>query len=446
MRTRKALMCMLAAVSVSVVYALERPDTLPSASTADAQHIEDLKNSQKVVFFGDADVSASTDSIKALMDKFYVDQYKHFQDPEAPYFLMMSRDATLAMGIGGAVRMRGWLDFDGSVPYNGFIPYTISVPENPMMRRRLDATPSGTALFFRIIGINKTFGNFSAFIQGSFDGGTGREFKIKKSYVTINDWTIGYTTSTFSDIEANPPVIDAQGPNGQVNNTSVLIQWRKPISKKFTLAASLEFPESHILSDGMYTAELKDWCPDIVAFGQYQWREGSGHVRLSALLRNIPYRNLVEKKNTSKIGFGTQISCIVPMDYNWTLFAEGVGGKGCETYLNDFMVGTLDLMPTPDKDGDMYAPWCYGLTCGIKYNFTSGLFASISGSEARLLPQKGNGAPDLYRYGLYGVANIIWNMSPRLQVGAEYLMGMRKNADGASGHAKRVNMLFSFSF
>lgn len=446
MTTRKALMCILAALTVSAAYAYEHSDTLQSAPTADAQHLEDVKSSQKVVFFGGDEDRASNDSVRALMDKFYVDQYKHFQDPEAPYFLMMSRDATLAMGIGGAVRMRGWMDFDGAVPYNGFIPYTIPVPESPMHRRRLDATPSGTALFFRIIGINRSLGHFSAFIQGSFDGGTGREFKIKKSYVTINDWTIGYTTSTFSDIEANPPVIDAQGPNGQVNNTSVLLQWRKPISNKITLAASLEFPESHILADRENTAELSDWCPDIVAFGQYQWLGGRGHVRLSGLLRNLPYRNLVAQKSESVIGFGGQLSCILPIGYNWTIFAEGVGGKGCETYINDFMVGTLDLMPTPERKGEMYAPWCYGLTGGIKYNFTPSLFASLSGSEARLLAKKGTGDPNLYRYGLYGVVNVIWNMSPRLQVGAEYLMGMRKNADGEKGDAKRVNMLFSFSF
>lgn len=421
-------------------------DSLPEVPvTAAQQHAEDVKNSRRLVFFGNDSTKAGNDSIRALMDKFYVDQYRHFQDPEAPYFLLMSRDATLAMGIGGAVRMRGWMDFDGSVPYSGFIPYTIPVPENPEMRRRLDATPSGTALFFRIIGINKSLGNFSAYIQGSFDGGTGREFKIKKSYVTINDWTIGYATSTFVDIAANPPVIDAQGPNGQINNTSVLLQWRHSFRKGWSVAASVEFPKSYIKADGVHTRELNDWFPDLVAYGQYQWARGAGHVRLSALYRMLPYRNLVEQKNKSRVGFAGQLSAVVPCDYNWTLTAEAVGGRGCETYINDFMTDALDLMPAPGQDGEMYAPWCYGLTFGVKYNFTPSLFVSMAGSEARLLPKSG-AAPSLYRYGLYGVANVIWNMSPRLQVGAEYLIGKRENADGQSGSAQRVNMLFQFSF
>ncbi|MDE6693207.1 MAG: hypothetical protein K2K05_07455, partial [Muribaculaceae bacterium] len=189
----------IAVIACMSTRASEPVDSTHVPAYAERQHIEDLKHSQRLVFYGDDSVKVRQDSIRSLIDRFYVDQYRHFQDPEAPYFLLLSKDATLAMGIGGAVRMRGFLDFDGSVPYSGFIPYTMPVPENPAMRRRLDATPSGTALFFRIIGINKTLGNFSAFIQGSFDGGTGREFKIKKSYVTINEVTIGYTTSSFSD-------------------------------------------------------------------------------------------------------------------------------------------------------------------------------------------------------------------------------------------------------
>ncbi|MDE6826334.1 MAG: hypothetical protein K2J18_06150, partial [Paramuribaculum sp.] len=58
----------------------------------------------------------SQDSIKNILDRFYYDQFRSFQDPEAPYFLFMSRDAKLTMGIGGCVRMRGWYDWGGAIP------------------------------------------------------------------------------------------------------------------------------------------------------------------------------------------------------------------------------------------------------------------------------------------------------------------------------------------
>ena len=412
---------------------------------AEMEQRQQLHSSCRVMMLPGSGEEASADSVRALMEKFYVDQYRHFQDPEAPYFMMMSRDATLAMGIGGAVRMRGWYDFDGAMPYNGFIPYTIAVPENPAKRRALKATPAGTALYFRIIGVNKSFKNFSAFIQGNFDGGSGSEFKIKKSYCTINEVTVGYAPSAFCDIQANPPVIDAQGPCGQTNNTSVLLQWTHPLRKGWTVAASAEFPKSNILADGTTTDEVADWLPDVVVYGQKEWARGMGHVRLSGLLRTVPYRDLVEQRNRTCMGFGMQLSAVVPATYSLTLYAEAVGGKGCETYVNDLMVTTFDLINDTSRPGRMKAPWCMGYTAGAKYNFRPNLFATICASQTCFRPG-GSPQASTYKYGLYGAANVVWNMSPRLQVGAEYLIGKRMNYGGDSDDAQRVNLLFSFMF
>ncbi len=413
---------------------------------AEEARIDRMKDSHKVIYFGSEDKSAGKDSMESLIARFYVDQYRHFQDPEAPYFLMMSRDATLAMGVGGAVRMRGWYNFDRDVPYNGFIPYTIPVPADPARQRSLNATAAGTALFFRIIGTNKALGNFSAYIQGNFDGNGGSDFKIKKSYVTINDWTIGYATSTFSDITANPPVIDAQGPCGQVNNTAVLLQWRHDIKSRWTVAASMEFPKSYANTDNVTTESIKDWFPDLTAFGQLNWRGGTSHVRVSGLLRALPYRDLLAGKNRTVIGWGAQLSGKASTSYPLTLFWEAVGGRGIESYINDLSVANLDLLNNPEARGKMYAPYCVGLTGGLRFDFSPQVFASVSMSQARMWRKSGSDDAEAYKYGLYGVANVFWNMSARLQVGAEYLYGYRKNCDREGGHAQRVNLLFQFSF
>lgn len=442
--TRKIIVCALMAICFSAAWSKTATDSIiHHPVNADQQHVEDIKHSQKLMIVNGDSTTVTNDSVRKLIDRFYVDQYHHFQDPEAPYFLMMSKDATLALGLGGAVRMRGYYNFDGSVPFAGFIPFTIPVPGDPAMQRRLNATPSGTALFIRIIGSNKKVGNFSAYIQGSFDGGEGRDFKIKKSYVTINDFAIGYATSAFVDIAANPPVIDAQGPCGQTNNTSVLVTWRHPTDKGWLFSGSVEFPKSQFVVDQNIEA-LDDWFPDVIGYAERQWANGAGHVRLSGLMRVLSYRDLVTATNHDKIGFGGQLTGIIPIGYSTTLFAEAVGGKGIETYINDMAVTGLDLISSTTP-GKLYAPWCYGLTAGVKYNILPDLFASVSVSESRLMARAGVD-PMQYKYGLYGVANIFWNMSPRLQVGAEYLMGQRKNFNGESGSAKRVNLLFQFSF
>ena len=95
-----------------------------------AQHLSDihrdsLKNTHHIIDFSNSNKEANTDSIKAIIEKFYYDQFRHSQNPNAPYFLFMSRDAGLTMGIGGAVRMRAYYDWDGAIAAPGFAPFLI---------------------------------------------------------------------------------------------------------------------------------------------------------------------------------------------------------------------------------------------------------------------------------------------------------------------------------
>ena len=44
---------------------------------------------------------AYRDSIQRIVDMFYYDQFRHFQDPAAPYFLFMSKDASAGPAASG---------------------------------------------------------------------------------------------------------------------------------------------------------------------------------------------------------------------------------------------------------------------------------------------------------------------------------------------------------
>ena len=48
------------------------------------------------------------DSVYHVIASFYYDQFRHAQDPNSPYFMFLSKETGMMMGIGGVVRMRGW--------------------------------------------------------------------------------------------------------------------------------------------------------------------------------------------------------------------------------------------------------------------------------------------------------------------------------------------------
>ncbi len=432
------------------VGASAQTDSLPETPltlqhyTADEIKAQKLRNSHKIVYVGDDTDLASADSVNYILDRFYYDQYRHFKDPLAPYFLLMSKDAKLAMGIGGCVRMRGWYDFDGAMPVNGFTPYMIPVPSDPSLRRRLGGTPDGTSIFMRVIGRNPLLGDIVGYIQGNFQN-DGHGFKLKQAYVEIRDWTIGYNTTTLKDPDAEVPVIDGAGQNGLTGSTAILIRWLHTFkNQRWSMAAALEMPDSQTDCDGISTKAIDDWFPDVAVWGQYNLPH-NGHVRLTGLLRVIPYRDLVTSKNRSRFGWALQASGVWNPCNRLTLYAECNTGQGYQSTMGDLSIGNYDLVADTGTPGRLYAPWAMGLNAGVKYNFRDNLYACLALGDVRYFPRNGV-APTDYKYGMYGAVNLFYEPTPRLQVGIEYLIGSRHNFNRQHNHANRIDALFQFSF
>lgn len=409
---------------------------------------DSLIRSHKIVYIdgkpADAGTQAYVDSIRQRISMFYYDQFRHFSDPAAPYFLFMSKDAQLAMGIGGCVRMRGYYDWGGAIPASGFAPYLIPMRKDPTNMRHLGTTPSGTALFFRVLGRNKALGDYQLYIECNFNGYGGRDFHLKKAYAIINKVTIGYANSTFSDPAALPPTVDAQGPNNKISPTSVLVRYMPTFGERWVAAVSAESPQPSIATDSQSTAKVSTWMPDFAAFGQYQWGRGE-HVRLAGILRTLSYRDLVEQKNYNKLGWGLLLSSVVHPAPMLTTYANVCYGHGYQSLGGDLLVGSYDMVGDPDQKGKLYAPASVGWCVGLQYNIRPNLFVSVQASQTRYLPAK-EVSPDEYKYGLFGAVNVFWNLTPRMQLGAEFDLGQRRNFSGESAWARRVGLMAQFSF
>ena len=388
--------------------------------------------------------SVPRDSAAHLIQRFYEDQFRHFQDPLAPYFLFLSRDANVAMGVGGAVRMRLYYDWGGSVPTPGFAPYMIPMEKDPLRDKYLGTTPAGTALFFRVLGVSRKLGQYQVYIEANFNGYQGRDLHLKKAYAILNDWTVGYANSTFSDPMALPPTVDAQGPNNKMAVTDVLVRWMKTFRNRWTVAVSAETPAQQVDVQNDITAKCDEWLPDFAAFLQYEW-DTSSHVRLAGIMRTLPYRNLIAERNHNVIGYGLQLSTVFHPAYPLTFYGTFTWGHGTASLGGDMLVGNYDLVSDPDTPGRLYAPAAFGWCAALQYNFRPNLFVSATFGQSRYLPDHQEDGMN-YKYGLYGAANVFWNLTPRIQVGAEFNIGKRQNFNGMHRWARRVGAMCQFSF
>ncbi|MDE5633442.1 MAG: hypothetical protein K2I51_02100, partial [Muribaculaceae bacterium] len=109
-------------------------------------------------------------------------------------------------------------------------------------------------------------------------------------------------------------------------------------------------------------------------------------------------------------------------------------------------VVTSDLEPDNNTPGRLYATAGWGYCAGVQYNFTPALFCSAQFSQTTLQKKSGHQLPDDYKYGWCASANIFWNPTPRLQLGAEIDFAKRENASGAHRYARRAGALVQFSF
>ena len=371
-------------------------------------------------------------------------QLPHIHEPQAPRFLLMDRKGKFALGIGGYVRATAEYDFGGIVDDIDFIPAFI--PNSSKIKNQFQMDTNTSTFLLKFVGHTKLLGDFIVYTAGNFRNGSNKGFQLQNAYVSFRDITVGYTYGGFMDLGALPSTIDFQGPNGATFYRTTQLAYTYKGLKNFRFNASIEMPSV----DGTTNSDLninQQRMPDFTAYAQYGWNNSS-HLRVGALIRSMTYTSSFCDKASSVTGFGVQASTTFNVGKKWQVFGQATYGKGIGQYLNDISNLNVDIVPDPDKEGKMQALPMLGWYAGLQYNVCPKVFLSSTYSMSRLYSD--NGYPDVvgstYHYGQYFVANMFWNVTSNMQVGAEYLRGWRNNFDNSTYHANRINLLVQYSF
>ncbi len=440
----------MAASAVSPSYPSSAATDVQASSAAalypeEQQRAEVLQGAKTIFMGGGSAEGASRDSVLALMSRFYDDQFRHSQDPEAPMFTFLSNDANIAMGVGANLVLSGWYNWNGMIPGSDFSPYNIQIPKSPDNNRSLNGGASGTSLFFSLLGNHEKLGNFSVYVQGKFNGTGGKGFKLSKAWVQIRDFTAGLAKSTFSDPASEPDVLDPAGSNGVMSKTNVLVRYLKTFKGRWSVAGSVELPSSQPDVNDEHVNKVTDYVPDFAAFGQYQWNRGLSHVRLAGILRTMAYRDLTTGATHHVAGWGALLGTTVKIVSPLSFQGQVSVGQGITAYNGDLSNGDYDLLGKPGELGQLYAPTTLAATVGLKYYWMQNLTSTVALGTIRTYAKEGTFS-DTYKYGQYLAANLVWNITSRMQLGLEYLAGKRMNYDCSHGNANRLQALFVASF
>ena len=381
--------------------------------------------------------------LKVTVDLFKESESPYFQDPRAPRFIMVDRKNRVAFGIGGYVKATTSYDFAGIANDIDFVTYDIPVPKGDFNKSQILMDASTSRLFFKLVGQNRVLKKFSAYIETDFRG-NNYSLRLRQAYLSFRGMIMGQTWSTFVDLAAIPPTIDFEGPTASVAARNVQFRYTIPFKDKWEFAIALENPNySATLND--YVQIAKQRCPDIPMYLQYKWKNGS-HLRFSGILRGMRYNNLLNAQGCTAFGWGVQMSGIANMSSKFTLYYQGVYGKGISKYINDLGGNNLDLAIS-ENGGELKPIPVAGGVMGLQYNILDNLFASVNYSYLRLFD---DGdilySPSMYKQGQYLAANMFMTLDNDWQFGVEYLWGARKNQDDMKSYANRIQIMAQYNF
>ena len=412
--------------------------------TAEAQH---QNNYDPVNGLPERVLVLTGDSAKMgseMMAILYDTKDLHFQDPGAPRFLFLDREGNTALGIGGYVEGVVSYDFCGAIDNYGFPTFDIPVPYDPSLRNKFGASANHSTIFLQLVRRTR-LGLLSAYVQTNFTGNNGAYgVTVKQAYVKLGYVTAGLTRSTFQDGPSGLPTIEYAGPSGAISCKNVLLQYAPNLSRHVKVAVSVENPSASYTTLSGENEEINQRVPDIPAYIQYSWGKGGGsHIRLSGIMRNLSYRNLETGKNHFVTGYGVQLSGLANLNNFVTLYYQGAYGKGIARYVNDLSGEGYDLIY--GAGGKMTAPGTLSLVGGAQVNINKNLFVSSGYCLNRVYNQEALGG-DAYRRANYAVVNAFYTFAEDFQLGVEYVHGIRRNMNGESNSANRIEAMMKFSF
>jgi len=282
-------------------------------------------------------------------------------------------------------------------------------------------------------------------------------FRLRHAYAQVGGWLFGQTWSTFMDIDNTPETVDFNGPIGSTFIRQPMIRYTYATPQYGNFTAALENSVSYVLDPtGMATDAGFSKVPDAIV----RWDKPFNWGSLS--LRGVTHELRVNGAMNNGLGGTTDVN---ESRRGWGLAASGqiktvgddfiswivTGGNGIGRYFN-YVEGAG--YNTTNNNIEMEK--AVGLVIGYQHKFNDLFRMNLVYGGQRNYDSgytdwaKANGLDR----GNYGVNRSVqqfhiggfWSPVKQVEVGAEYIYGLRKTLAGEEGDMSRINLLARYNF
>jgi hypothetical protein len=296
-----------------------------------------------------------------------------------------------------------------------------------------------------------SFGPVKTVIEGDFfdentsqvlvePAGNSTSFGLRHAYGEIGPVLGGQTWTNFMDITAYGEKVDFTGPAGRTFIRQGQLRYTHEMASGDLFRIALENPNGDF--NGQTDDTLGDNLPDLTA--NYRVVGNGWHVQLNGLLRQISFESssAAGAMNDSAIGWGGGLtgSYRLPGSKDrftfYTVLGDGIGR---------YLEGGNTLGASLSANGDLDTQFGYGGFATYQHWWSDTIRSNLIGGVS--IFDLGAGAPATANENIYSAyANLIWSPVKEVDIGIEYIWGMREVKDGREGEVNRIQVGTRYRF
>ncbi len=275
-------------------------------------------------------------------------------------------------------------------------------------------------------------GKLKAYVEGDFFG-DNNTFRIRHAYGEYGQFLGGQTWTTFMDISSRPRSLDYEGPDAEIFVRQAMIRWTRPINENLTFAVAVEQPGGQFAIPDTLAGSARSNVPDVPAHLRYEGERG--HVQLAGIARQIRFDGETGSPEVTTTGYGGNLSFLLKTTGKDAFMGEVAFGKGIGKYIESFNGLNADAIFT--GYGNMQALDASAGVIAYEHHWNETLMSSLAFATA-MLDDDSRLAPSMIKETKDARFNVIWAAYRKVDIGGEMLWGERKNQDGATGEAWRL--------
>ena len=257
--------------------------------------------------------------------------------------------------------------------------------------------------------------------------------RLRHAFIKYNKWTFGQTWSTFQDVAALPEALDFVGP---AESTTFI---RQAMVRYTTggLELAAENPQTFV-SGG---TRDRSTIPDLIARYTFKFGDKGSYLKVAGLYRSLKIQDTGGGSQEDEAGYGISASTKI-MFGSADLRAMVTYGDGVGRYVG------LGFVPDGyvDSNGSIATAEMVAAFVALRVPFGNGWRMNVMYGTTAIDYDDDVLAAGLNDTGSSFHVNLIKNVLPKLDIGAELIYGEREVIGGASGDFTRAQFSAKYAF